>query len=121
MRGLNFLKIVIVANLIVSAAFSLIGVLKPISIVPSNAQINPGTTVFALYGAARAIPLAVIGLFAVFSNTDKRAILLFGVLAAVIQVTDGFIGIYMGDTTKAIGPFLLALLTFIGLYMNRSH
>jgi hypothetical protein len=119
MKALNFLRLVTGVNLMVSAGFSIAGALKPSFIIPTNIQVNSGTIVFALYGAARTIPLAIIGLFAILSNADSRTILFLGVLAAVIQFTDGFIGIYQKDITKSIGPFLLALLTFIAIYMNR--
>jgi len=120
MRALNFLRLVTGVNLIISAGFSLTGVLRPSFIIPPNIQINAGTLVFALYGAARTIPLAIIGFFAILSSTNTRTIIFLGMLAAVIQFIDGFIGIYQEDITKAIGPFLLALLTFIAIYRNRN-
>jgi ABC-type polysaccharide/polyol phosphate export permease len=50
--------------------------------------------------------------------SDKKPLLLLAVLAAIIQFSDGFIGVYERDLSKVIGPFVLAALTFIGIFMN---
>jgi hypothetical protein len=49
---------------------------------------------------------------------DKKPILILAVLAGIIQFSDGFIGLYQRDLSKVIGPFVLAALTFIGIFMN---
>ncbi len=115
MRAFDFLRVVTGINLLISAVFSLAGAFKPSSIIPADIQINQGTTVFAFYGAARTIPLAIIGLVAILNNTNRATILFLGVLSAVIQFIDGLIGIYQGDIKKVIGPFLLALCHTINL------
>jgi hypothetical protein len=117
MKALTYLSIITVANLMISSAFSLAGIFIPSSMLPAGMQVNSGTIVFALYAAARAVPLAIVALFAIRMR-DKKLILVLAVLAGMIQFADGFIGLYQRDLSKAIGPFVLAALTFIGIFMN---
>jgi len=117
MKALTYLSTITVANLMISAAFSLAGIFSPSSLLPAGVPVNSGTMVSALYAAARSIPLAIGALFAI-RMSDKKPLLLLAVLAAIIQFSDGFIGVYERDLSKVIGPFVLAALTFIGIFMN---
>jgi hypothetical protein len=40
-------------------------------------------------------------------------------LAGGVQLLDGFIGLYQHDISKTMGPFILAIATFTGVYLNR--
>jgi hypothetical protein len=117
MKALNYLSIITVANLMISSVFSLAGIFSPSSLLPAGMPVNSSTIVFALYAAVRAIPLAIVALFAIRMR-DKKPILILAVLAGIIQFSDGFIGLYQRDLSKVIGPFVLAALTFIGIFMN---
>jgi hypothetical protein len=86
-------------------------------LLPAATPVNSGTIVFALFAAARSVPLAIVALFAI-TMRDKKPILILAVVGGLIQFADGFIGLYMHDLTKIIGPFLLAALTFAGIFMN---
>jgi hypothetical protein len=49
---------------------------------------------------------------------DKMPTLILAVLGGMIQFIDGFIGLYLHDLIKVIGPFVLAVLTFAGIFIN---
>jgi uncharacterized membrane protein len=74
---------------------------------------NPWETT-ALYAASRsvALPLAILAAIALRSTPAIAALAL---VMGLIQLFDGFIGIYAHDASKTYGPFVLALLTFITL------
>jgi hypothetical protein len=117
MKALNYLRIITIVNLMISSAFSLAGIFSPYSLLPAGMPVNSGATVFALYAATRSIPLAIVALFTIRMR-NKKPLLVLAVLAAIIQFSDGFIGLYERDLSKAIGPFVLAALTFVGIFMN---
>ena len=117
MKALNYLRVITVANLIVSAGFSLAGIFNPSVLLPAATPVNSGTLVFALFAAARSVPLAIVALYAI-TMRDKKPILILAVVGGMIQFADGFIGLYMHDLTKIIGPFALSVLTFAGIVMN---
>jgi hypothetical protein len=117
MKALNYLRIITLVNLMISSAFSLAGIFSPYALLPAGMPVNSSTTVFALYAAARSIPLVIVALFAIRMR-NKKPLLLLAVLAGIIQFCDGFIGLYERDLSKAIGPFVLAALTFMGVFMN---
>ena len=68
----------------------------------------------ALYAASRsvAVPFAI---FASIALRSTPAIAALAFVMGLIQLFDGFIGIYAHDASKTYGPFVLALLTFITL------
>jgi hypothetical protein len=117
MKALNYLRVITVVNLLISAGFSLAGIFNPSVLLPAATPVNSGALVFALFAAARSVPLAIVALFAITMG-DKRPMLILAVVAGLIQFADGFIGLYMHDLTKVIGPFVLSALTFTGIFMN---
>jgi hypothetical protein len=71
--------------------------------------------VFALYAAARTVPLAVMALIAIYRRSIPM-LLVLGTLAGGIQLLDGIIGIYQHDWGKSVGPFAIAVLQFHALF-----
>ena len=102
-------------NVLVSAGYAIVGVVAPQSILPKSAVPNDASTVFALYAAARAIPLMILVIYSVLTKS-KRAIIALGALAGFIQFFDGFVGIYQHNIVKIAGPFFLSLLQLAALF-----
>jgi hypothetical protein len=67
------------------------------------------STIFALYAAARTIPLALITLVAIYKGSAS-ALLVLGVLAGIIQFSDAGVGLFQHDVGKTVGPLFLAVL-----------
>ncbi|GAA3978858.1 hypothetical protein [Mucilaginibacter dorajii] len=115
MKAPIFLKIVTAVNVIVATGFSVAGIINPAAILPANIGPDKAIATFALYATARTIPLAAIAIALVIGKR-RDALFTLALLAGVIQLFDGFIGIYQHDASKSAGPFLIAVVQFIGLY-----
>jgi hypothetical protein len=118
MNSRNFLKIVTALNVLVAAGFSVVGVTKPALIVASGDVNDPAAGVFALFAAARAIPMAILTMIAIFKQRDEQ-ISILAILAGCIQLADGCIGFHLHDLSKSAGPFTLAALQFLAVYLVR--
>lgn len=116
MKALTFLKITTVLNVLVATGFSVAGMLSPFLILPANVTTDKAITIFALYAGARTIPIVVLTIMSVFSK-HWNAFITLAVLAGVIQFLDGFIGIYQQDLSKTVGPFIIATIQFIAIYL----
>jgi hypothetical protein len=115
MKAISLLKIITVINLLVATGFSIAGVIAPLSILPAGITPEKATSIFALYAAARTIPLAVIAIISIVrKNNDVLLMLAF--LAGTIQFLDGFVGLYQHDVSKSAGPFGIAVVQFIAIY-----
>lgn len=119
MKGIVILKSVTVINVLTAAGFAIAGLCKPTFIVASYTASDNAANVFALYAAARAVPLAVITLF-MLPGSRKEQLLVLGLLAGCIQLVDGCIGLYLHDLSKIIGPFVLAGIQFAAWYFARK-
>jgi hypothetical protein len=69
---------------------------------------------FAMYAAARSIPLTVVTLIAIYKRS-KSALLILGTLAGFIQLLDAGVGLMQHDFGKVIGPLVIALLQFFAV------
>ncbi len=117
MKALTFLKIVTTVNVLVAAGFSVAGIINPASILPVDISADKAIAIFALYAAARTIPLAAATIIFVFGKR-RDGLFTLAFLAGVAQLLDGFIGIYQHDVSKTAGPFFIAVVTFIALYLS---
>jgi hypothetical protein len=95
-------------NVLVATGFSIIGLVRPDLIVPTGTMASGASAIFAMYAAARAIPLAVAVVLAVLSRSPV-ALLILGTLAGTVQGLDAIIGIIHHDAGKTIGPLILAV------------
>jgi hypothetical protein len=68
----------------------------------------------ALYAASRSIALPIAIAVAIYRRSSAGLAAL-ALVVGLLQLFDGFIGIYAHDASKTYGPFVLALLTFITL------
>jgi hypothetical protein len=107
-------------NVLVASGFSIAGLISPQSVLPAGYVPTESSSLFALYAAARTIPLALITLAAIYSRATP-ALLILGTLAGVIQLLDAGIGLFQHDPGKFAGPFLIAAIQFaVVLLLNRS-
>ena len=102
---------VTILDVLVASGFSLAGLIHPGAVLPASAEPTVGSAIFALYAAARTIPLALAVLAAAY-RSETRILVALGLLAGVVQSLDGLIGIAQHDPGKTIGPFVLAALQF---------
>jgi hypothetical protein len=75
--------------------------------VPTEASL-----LFAMYAAARTIPLALFALAAIYKRATT-ALLILGALAGAMQLLDAGIGLFEHDLGKCAGPLLIAVLQFL--------
>ena len=99
------------ANVVVASGFAVAGLVKPDLVVPAGSMPNSASAIFALYAAARTLPLAVFSLGAIYRRAP-RALLLLGSLAGVIQGLDALVGVVGHDVGKTIGPLVIAAFEF---------
>jgi hypothetical protein len=103
-------------NVLVAVGFSIAGLVSPKSILPGGYVPTEASFIFAMYAAARTIPLAVITLIAIYKNWEP-AVLILGTLAGFIQLLDGGVGLLQHDLGKSIGPLVIAALQFCAMYL----
>jgi hypothetical protein len=113
-------SLVTAVNVLVASGFSIAGLISPQSLLPAGYVPTESSTLFALYAAARAIPLALAALAAIYLRATS-ALLVLGTLAGVIQLLDAGIGLFQHDIGKSAGPFFIAVVQFsVVLLLNRS-
>jgi hypothetical protein len=96
-------------NVLVASGFSIAGLIKPELVLPTGATPTNASAIFAMYAAARTIPLALITIVAVY-NGSASALFVLGLLAGVIQLVDAAVGLLQHDIGKTVGPLFLAIL-----------
>ena len=106
-------------NVLVASGFSMAGLVEPESILPAGDVATRASLIFALYAAARTIPLALVTLVAIYKRSTS-AVLILGLLAGVIQAVDSVIGVFQQDWGKSIGPLVIAVLQFFAVFMLKK-
>jgi hypothetical protein len=107
-------------NVLISAAFSIAGVVDPRTVAPAGNAADHATLVFALYALARAVAIAGVTLVLIYKRASS-SLLIMGALAGVVQCLDAGVGLVQGDAQKVIGPLAIAALQFSALWwMRRS-
>jgi hypothetical protein len=109
-------SLVTAINVLVAGGFSIAGLVSPTSILPANSVPTEASFIFALYAAARTIPLAFMALIAIYKNSVS-ALLILGTLAGFIQLLDGGVGLLQHDLGKSLGPLVIAALQFSAMYL----
>ena len=107
-------------NVLVASGFSLAGLISPQFILPATAIPNQASLVFAMYAAARTLPLAVTTLVLIYKRSTS-ALVVIGALAGTIQAIDAVIGLYQRDIGKTVGPLVLAVAQFVVLRSFINH
>jgi hypothetical protein len=109
-------SLVTAVNVLVAAGFSIAGLVSPESILPTGYVPTEASFIFAMYAAARTVPLAFITLIAIYNNWEST-VLALGTLAGFIQLLDGGVGLLHHDLGKSIGPLFIAVLQFCAMYL----
>jgi hypothetical protein len=109
-------SVVSAVNVLVASGFSLAGLISPQSILPGGAAPGEASQIFALYAAARTLPLALFVLAAI-TWRSATALLILGALAGVVQLLDAGVGAFQGDVGKTAGPLVIAALQFLSLFV----
>jgi hypothetical protein len=104
-------SLVTAINVLVASGFSIAGLISPQSMLPAGYGPSEASALFAMYAAARTIPLALMTLAAIYTRA-RSALLILGALAGVIQLLDAGIGLVQHDTGKFAGPLFIAALQF---------
>jgi hypothetical protein len=119
-KVMSLASLVTAVNVLVASGFSIAGLISPQSLLPAGYVPTESSTLFALYAAARTIPLALAALAAIYLRATS-ALLVLGTLAGVIQLLDAGIGLFQHDIGKSAGPFFIAVVQFsVVLLLNRS-
>src|ERR1700747_1419595 len=97
-------------NVIVAGGFSIAGLLSASANLPAGASPTVASQIFAMYAAARAVPLTLITL----ATLGRRSWgLPLGTLAGVVQLLDAGVGLFQRELGKTIGPVVIAVLQFL--------
>jgi hypothetical protein len=101
-------------NVLVATGFSIAGLVSPRSILPAGYVTTEASYIFAMYAAARTIPLAAAALIAIYKQSEL-ALLILGTLAGFIQLLDAGVGLLQHDPGKVIGPLVVAASQFFAM------
>jgi hypothetical protein len=110
-NAMRLASIVTAANVLIASGFSIAGLIAPTSLLPANDAPSEASFIFAMYAAARTLPLALAALLAICKRS-ATALLALGALAGLVQLVDAAIGLYQHDLGKTIGPLVIASLQF---------
>ena len=114
--AMRIASLVTAINVLVAGGFSIAGLVSPESILPAGSAPTDASFIFAMYAAARTIPLAVIALIAIYKRS-KSALLILGTLAGFTQLLDAGVGLLQHDLGKSIGPLAIAAFQFFAVYL----
>jgi hypothetical protein len=112
---MHLLSWITAINVLVASGFSIAGLIAPQSILPSGSVLTDASQIFAMYAAARTIPLALITLILIYKQYS-RELLILGILAGIIQMIDAGVGVCQHDLGKSLGPLSLSLLQFYAVF-----
>src|SRR5258706_5895487 len=80
-------SLVTAINVLVAAGFSIAALVSQKSILPAGYAPTEASFIFAMYAAARTIPLAFMTLIAIYKQS-RSALLILGALAGLIPILD---------------------------------
>ena len=115
-NAMRLASLVTAINVLVASGFAITGIIRPQYLVPANAVPTEASLIFALYAAARTIPLAVFVFVAIYKRATS-ALLILGMLAGAVQLLDAGIGLYEHDPGKCAGPLFIAILQFLAVVL----
>ena len=108
-------SLVTAINVLVASGFSIAALISPKSILPAGYAPTEASFIFAMYAAARSIPLALMALIAIYKQSEA-ALLVLATLAGFIQLLDAGVGLLQHDLGKAIGALVVAAFQFFAVY-----
>ncbi|WP_158814340.1 hypothetical protein [Methylocapsa sp. S129] len=116
---LRVASLITALDVLIASGFAIVGLVSPKSILPLGYVPTNASFLFALYAAARAIPLA-LATFAAIYKRSASAIIVLGALAGAIQLFDAAIGAFQNDPGKILGPLVIAGLQFYAIFTLRK-
>jgi hypothetical protein len=106
-------------NVLVASGFSIAGLFRPEYVLPVGFVQTQASFIFAMYAAARTLPLAVLALAAIYQRSSS-SLKVLGLLAGFIQFADGAVGLYQHDIGKTIGPLVIGALQMYAVSILRK-
>jgi hypothetical protein len=106
-------------NVLIASGFAIAGLVSPACILPANAAPNRASFIFALYAAARTLPLAAMTL-ATIAKGSAANLTVLGLLAGAVQLADAAVGVFQDDPSKIFGPLFIAALQFYAVYLFKK-
>jgi hypothetical protein len=106
-------------NVLVASGFSIAGLFKPEYVLPSGSVQTQASFIFAMYAAARTLPLALLALAAIYQRSPS-SLKVLGLLAGFIQFADAAVGLHQHDIGKTIGPLVLGALQMYAVLILRK-
>lgn len=117
--AIRLASLVTAVNVLTACGYSIVGLVSPESVLPTGFVPTEASSIFAMYAAARTIPLAVMTLAAIYQG-GSSALLVLGSLAGIIQAADTTVGLFQHDMGKSVGPLIIAVLQFCVIYMLKK-
>jgi hypothetical protein len=115
-KAIRVASLVTAINVLVASGFSIAAIIRPQYLVPAGSTPTEASLLFAMYAAARTIPLALFALGAIYKQATS-ALLVLGALAGTMQLLDAGIGLFEHDLGKCAGPLFIAVLQFFVVYL----
>jgi hypothetical protein len=115
-KAIRLASLVTAINALIASGFSIAAIIRPQYIIPAGSSPTAASLLFAMYTAARTIPLALFALGAIYKQAAP-ALLILGALAGVMQLLDAGIGLFEHDLGKFAGPLFLSLLQIVVVYL----
>jgi hypothetical protein len=115
-NAMRLASLVTAINVLVASGFSIVAIFRPQYLVPAESVPTEASLVFAMYAAARTIPLALFAFAAIYKRATT-ALLILGALAGAVQLLDAGIGLFERDFGKCVGPLFIAVLQFLAVYL----
>jgi hypothetical protein len=106
-------------NVLIASGFSIAGLLKPEYVLPAGSVQTQASFIFAMYAAARTLPLAMMASVAIYQRSSS-SLRVLGLLAGFIQFADGAVGLYEHDIGKTMGPLILGVLQMYAISILRK-
>src|SRR5579863_2877348 len=113
---MRLLSWVTAINVLVACGFSIAGLLAPQVLLPSGSISTEASWIFAMYAAARSVPLALVTLAVIYKRSTS-GLLILGTLAGLIQICDVGVGLYEHNPGKTAGPLMIALIQFYAVFV----
>jgi hypothetical protein len=100
-KAMSVAALITLLTVLVASGFSIASLVRPELIVPTGTAPSGASAIFAMYAAARTLPLAVAVILAIAMRADP-ALQVVGSQAGVLQCLDALVGILRGDFGKTI-------------------
>jgi len=115
-KTMRLVSAITAINVLVASGYSIAGLLRPQAMLPAGSLPTDASFLFALYAAARTLPLALLTLAAIYKRSPS-ALLVLGFLAGVIQFADAAVGLFQHDIAKTVGPLVLGAFQMYAVFV----